>query len=110
MGRPATGALGTHSSALREAILQMGQAHPGWGSDTLLAELRLDPTWADQPLPSRARIAALLKAAKLPRRYHRHSDLPTPLAQSDDAPHDEWEPDAQGHMPRVMPNRSKVLR
>jgi transposase InsO family protein len=99
MGRPATGVLGTHSSALREAILQMRQAHRGWGSDTLLAELRLDPVWANQPLPSRARVAALLTAAKLTRRYHRHSDLPTPLAQSDDAPHDEWELDAHGHMP-----------
>ncbi len=99
MGRPATGALGTHPSALREAILQMRRAHPGWGPDTLLAELRLDPVWADQPLPSRARVAALLKAAKLTRRYQRHSDLPAPPPQSDAAPHDEWELDAQGHMP-----------
>jgi hypothetical protein len=99
MGRPATGALGSHPPAVREAILQMRRAHPGWGPDTLLAELRLNPAWADQPLPSRARIAALLKAAKLTRRYQRHSDLPTPPPPSDAVPHDEWELDAQGHMP-----------
>jgi transposase InsO family protein len=99
MGRPASGALSTYPSTLREAILQMRQAHPGWGPDTLLAELRLDPAWAEQPLPSRARIAALLKAAKVTRRYQRHSDLPVPPAKSDGAPHDEWELDAQGHMP-----------
>src|SRR3712207_521550 len=43
MRRPARGALSTYPSTLREAMLQMRQAHPGWGPATLLAELRLDP-------------------------------------------------------------------
>ncbi len=51
------------------------------------------------PLPSRSRIAALLKAAKLTRRYQRHSDLPALLSAPDGVPHDEWELDAQGNMP-----------
>jgi transposase InsO family protein len=80
-------------------MLQMRRAHPGWGPDTLLAELRLDSRWEGQPLPSRSRIAALLKAAKLTRRYQRHSDLPQPKSQPGGAPHDEWELDAQGAMP-----------
>jgi transposase InsO family protein len=99
MGRPPTGVLSSFPSALRDAILQMRRAHPGWGADTLLAELRLDPHWEGQPLPSRSRIAALLKAAKLTRRYQRHSDLPQSKSQPEGAPHDEWELDAQGTMP-----------
>jgi transposase InsO family protein len=98
MGRPATGPLSTSPPAVRDAILQLRRTHPGWGPDTLLAELRVDPRWADQPLPSRSRIAALLKASKLTRRYQYHSDLPAPPPQPVGAPHDEWELDAQGAM------------
>src|SRR6266511_6422793 len=45
MGRPATGPLGTFSAQLRDAIVQMRQSHPGWGPDTILAELRIAPRW-----------------------------------------------------------------
>src|SRR6266568_8507454 len=83
---------------MREAIVQMRRTHPGWGPTTLLAELRVDHRWTDQPLPSRARIAALLGAEKLTRRYQKHSDLPSPARQPEGAPHDEWELDAQGSM------------
>ena len=82
MGRPPTGPLGTFPSALRDAIVQMRRAHPGWGPDTMLAELRLDKRWQDTLLPSRSRIAALLKATKLTRRYQRHTDLPEPTPLS----------------------------
>ncbi len=58
------------------------------------AELRVDPRWAKLPLPTRSRIAALLKAEKLTRDYQKHSDLPTPTIQPQGAPHDEWELDA----------------
>jgi hypothetical protein len=51
-----------------------------WGADTILAELRTDPLWADYQLPSRARIAALVGQANLTRRYNRHTDLPEPVA------------------------------
>jgi hypothetical protein len=98
MGRPITGPLGTLPAGMREAILQMRRTHPGWGPTTLLAELRVDPRWADHPLPSRSRIAALLTAEKLTRRYQKHSELPTPAIQPQGAPHDEWELDAQGSM------------
>ena len=98
MGRPIIGPLGTLPTGMREAIVQMRRTHPGWGPPTLLAELRVDPRWADQLLPSRSHIAALLAAEKLTRRYQKHSELPTPAIQSQDAPHDEWELDAQGSM------------
>jgi hypothetical protein len=77
MGRPTTGPLGTFPMGMRDAILHLRRTHPGWGPDTLLAELRVDPRWVDHPLPNRSRIAALLAAEKLTRRYQKHSDLPT---------------------------------
>jgi hypothetical protein len=60
--------------------------------------LRSPPAWQDQPLPSRSRLAALFKHAKLTRRFSRHSDLPTPKPATDIQPHDEWELDAQRWM------------
>ena len=98
MGRPSTGPLGTLPTGMREAIVQMRRAHPGWGPTTLLAELGVDPRWAEQPLPSRSRIAALLTAEKLTRRYQKQSELPIPVIQPEGNPHDEWELDAQGSM------------
>ncbi len=97
-GRPRTGPLGTMSPQLRAAILTLRHSHPGWGPDTILTELRLDPYWREQPLPSRSRIAALLKYAKLTRRYERQSPLPTSAPVSEGTPHDQWQLDAQGTM------------
>jgi Homeodomain-like domain-containing protein len=94
MGRPTTGLLSTFHTGMRDAIVQMRRMHPGWGPTTLLAELRVNPSWAERPLPSRSRIAALLKAEKLTRDYQRHSDLPSPPVQPQGAPHDVWELDA----------------
>src|SRR6266536_3425185 len=62
MGRPASGPMSTFPSALRDAILQLRRAPPGWGPDTIVAELHGDERWQDTPLPSRSRIAAFLKA------------------------------------------------
>ncbi len=98
MGRPPKGPLSTLPTGMREAVLQIRRAHPGWGPATLLAELQVDPRWTDQPLPSRSRIAALLSAEHLTRRYEKHCDLPIPVIQPEGAPHDEWELDAQGSM------------
>ncbi|HEY3230389.1 MAG TPA: ISKra4 family transposase [Roseiflexaceae bacterium] len=90
--------MSTIPPTLRDAILTLRRAHPGWGPTTVLAELRADPAWHNHSLPSRSRIAALFKHAKLTRRYSRHSELPTPKPTTDAHPHDEWELDAQGWM------------
>src|SRR5215212_658559 len=97
-GRPAKEPLSTFPQPLRDAMLTLRRAHPGWGPTTILAELRATPAWQDHPLPSHSRIAALFKHAKLTRRYSRHSDLPTLKPVNDAQPHDEWELDAQGWM------------
>jgi hypothetical protein len=113
MGRPATGSVSTFPLALRDAILQLRQTHPSWGPDTLLAELGLDERWKDTPLPSRSRVATLLKAAKVTRRYQRHSALPAPKPLPDGVPHDERELDAQGTMQvdgETIPNRGQLRR
>jgi transposase len=95
IGRPPSGPLGSIAPILRDAILEMRRSHPGWGADTILAELDTDPLWVEHPLPSRARIAALFKRAKLTRRYNRHTDLPEPVAAPEGIPHDECELDAR---------------
>jgi hypothetical protein len=106
IGRPPTGPLGSVLPELRETILQLRRSHPGWGADTILAELRTDPVWAEHQLPSRARIAACFKQAKLTRRYNRHTELPEPVPASEGRPHDVWELDAQG--PVVVENLGRV--
>src|SRR5437879_6348540 len=78
MGRPATGPISTFPHELKETILQLRKLHPGWGPMTLLTALKMDTYWADQPLPSRARGATLIKQAGLTRRYQPHNDLPQP--------------------------------
>lgn len=98
MGRPATGVLSTMRTELQTKLRALREAHPRWGPDTLLATLRADPAWSTTRLPSRSRVAAFLKQAGLTRKYQRHVDLPQPPEQPTQAPHDEWQMDAQGVM------------
>jgi transposase len=106
LGRPPSGPLGSVAAALRDAILEMRRSHAGWRADTILAELRLQPLWAEHPLPSRAPIAAFFKHAKLTRRYNRHTELPEPVAAPEGMPPDQWQLDAQG--PVVVENLGKL--
>ena len=94
MGRPATGTMSTFPHELREAILHLRTLHPGWGPATLLVALKTDSSFRDQPLPSRARIATLLKHAGLTRRYQPHHDLIQPPQVPLISPHQEWQMDA----------------
>jgi len=97
IGRPQRGILGTVSPELRSALRETRLARPGWGPQTLRLEFATDPRFQERvPMPSRARIAAFLKAEGLTRRYQRHSELPQPPDTPPQVPHDEWEMDAQG--------------
>ena len=98
VGEHATGPVSSFPNELKEAILHLRTLHPGWGPNTLVAALKTDSYWCDQPLPSRAQIARLLKQAGLTRRYQPHHDLPQPPPASPSTPHQEWQMDAQGIM------------
>jgi hypothetical protein len=81
---------------MADEILQLRQAHPGWGPLTLLAELKKDARFVGLRLPSRARIAAYLKQQEQVKKYEHHQELPEPAGQGVERPHQEWEVDAQG--------------
>ena len=94
MGRPATGPVSTFPQKLQETLLHLRKLHPGWGPATLLVALKMDAYWGDQPLPSRAQIARLLKQEGLTRRYQQHHDLVQPPRTQLTSPHQEWQMDA----------------
>ena len=96
MGRPKKGILRSYSPEIGAEIEKMRRAHPGWGPITLIEELALRPDNFGVALPSRARVAAFLKAKGLVRKYERHVDLISPLPETNLQAHDEWEMDAQG--------------
>ncbi|MCI0423371.1 MAG: hypothetical protein L0312_29830 [Acidobacteria bacterium] len=96
MGRPVKGALGQFPSEMADEVLQLRQAHPGWGPLTLLAELKKDARFAGLRLPSRARLAAYLKQKEKVKKYERHQELPEAQRHPMERPHQEWEVDAQG--------------
>lgn len=110
MGRPVSGMLGSYPEELRDVILQLRKAHPGWGPKTLLMELQQDVYWSRRTLPSRSRIAVFLHQAGLTRRYSCHIELPQPARKKIERPHEEWQMDAQACM-RVkgLPGRTSII-
>lgn len=96
MGRPASGALSSFPSRLRETLRAWRIEHPGWEPKTLRAELEADESFKGQRLPSLSAIANFLKEQDLTRPYERHSELPQPQTQPASAPYEEWEMDSRG--------------
>jgi transposase-like protein len=96
MGRPASGALATCPCEVRELLMQLRQAHPGWGADSLLDGLKQECPHFAPVLPSRARVAAYLKQKGLTRHYERHGGVVQPPPIQVTEVHEEWELDAQG--------------
>lgn len=109
IGRPKSGPLGHATPELRQAVRQLRSAQPGWGPITLRLELADDLRFQGQKLPSRSRLAAFLKSAGVTRRCERHSELVQPPARESEAPHDEWEMDAQGVRQIVGVGRVSVI-
>jgi hypothetical protein len=103
MGRPASGRLSQTPLEMRDALLKLRQAHPGWGPVTLCLELAEDTRFKGRErVPGRSGAAAYLKGKGLTRKYERHNELPQPLVGIPQTPHEEWEMDAQGVM-KVSP-------
>ena len=97
MGRPATDALSTFSSVVRERLRAMRESHPGWGPLTMRLELEDDPSLAGKSIPVRSSIARWLKREELTRSYERHQVLPQPASVFVRTCHQEWEMDARGY-------------
>ncbi len=57
-GRSVAGILSTFPCELADAIVEIRQAHPGWGADSILLELHLVQGWSKSQLPHRSRVAA----------------------------------------------------
>lgn len=99
MGRPPQGALSSYPQALRDELERLRQKHPGWGPITLIEEVSQLPAMSGMVLPSRARVAAFLKEKGLVRAYERHGGVTVERPPTAQAPHEEWEMDAQGRQP-----------
>lgn len=97
MGRPARGAMSSFPSTLQAQVGRMRVAHPGWGPQTLRAELVCDAAWAGHALPSAAVIGRFLQAQGLTRRPEPHSDLPQSARRLGEKAHAVWEMDARGY-------------
>lgn len=103
MGRPRTGALSSFPETMREDIRLLRLSHPGWGPETLVAEMERESHWKGKRQPSRSSIARYLKEQGLTRIYERHTQVPQTRRRVAKAPHDIWEIDARGeeHTPEV---------
>jgi transposase len=97
MGRPTRGALSTFPAEVRDTLKRWREAHPGWGPKTLHAELRNEPCFAGQAIPSPASIGRRLHEQHLTRSYEKHNALPVPSRHPAEHPHDVWEMDARGY-------------
>jgi len=97
IGRPTRGALSSYPVEIREAIIRWRNEHPGWGADTLLAELELHPSFSGQKLPSSASISRFLQERGFPKPQEKHSELPDSDSKQSGGPHNVWEMDARGY-------------
>jgi len=97
MGRPKRGALSTFPEAIRATLKCWREAHPGWGPQTLHAELRTAPCCTGRAIPSPASIGRFLREQALTRPYEKHHALPAPARHPAEQPHAVWEMDARGY-------------
>jgi transposase len=102
MGRPKRGALSSYPAEVRETITRWREQHPGWGPDTLRAELKRHEVFASQKLPSPATISRFLKEQERAKPREKHREPPESQRQPSEQPHDVWEMDARGY--QYIPN------
>ena len=99
MGRPRCGAMGSFPERFQASVYDMRRQYPGRGLDTVVTEMKDDPQWNGQRLPSRATVGRYMREQGLTRSYQRHSQLPDVQAHKASDPHEVWEMDARGHNP-----------
>jgi hypothetical protein len=96
MGRPAKGELSQYPIAMCDRIEQLRRDHPGWGATTILDHLGQQEPEFVHMLPSRARVAAFLRAKELTHCHEEHGGVVQLPPQRATQAHEEWEMDAQG--------------
>lgn len=97
MGRPKLGALSSFSMEIRDTLIRWRTAHPSWGAKTLYAELKRQPCFVTQKLPSIASISRFLQEHEFPKPREKHSELPDSNREETSMPHMVWEMDAKGY-------------
>lgn len=97
LGRPATGALSSYPAELRETVERWRKSHPGWGEDTLYAEMKGHAAFKGQAIPSAATIGRYLQEHKLSRPYQPQVELPETKRPAVQEAHQLWQMDAQGY-------------
>jgi len=97
MGRPKQGgALSEYPNRIRQLILQLREKNPGWGSISILLELRLDYGYLASELPSLASTHNFLRQSGCIKEREPKSPLPLSKCRSSKRPHEKWELDAKG--------------
>jgi len=96
MGRPTKGALSTYPRALLEKIKELRKANEGWGSISILVELKEEYNYSTSELPSADSIQRFLKQEGLIKDYEPRGTFPTSPCKKPEGFHDLWEMDAQG--------------
>jgi len=97
MGRPKRGILSSYPAEVGATILRWRKANPGWGAETLVAELKRHPCFAGQKVPSAATVNRFLQEQGLTSEREKQVELPESQPQPSGLAHDVWEMDAQGY-------------
>jgi transposase-like protein len=99
-GRPAHGILSTYPAELVEEAIALKRSHPHWGPANVKLELKRDPRFGLQLLPSDPRLSALFKA-RCPQAVQPHRSQiypgrpPAPVHH----PHERWQIDGKENVP-----------
>jgi transposase-like protein len=108
-GRRTSAVLSRSAPVVKQQALALKRAHPAWGPDRVLGELRADPALADLPLPSRSRLTALFHTAcpelVVPRRP---APAPPAAPPRPTAVHECWQLDCQEAIPLVAGHRASI--
>lgn len=98
-GRPKRGVLSTYPEALRVKAVELKQAHPHWGPASIKLELKRDPDWKGEKLPSDARLSVLFQEACPEVVQPRQRHLPRRQTGALHYPHQRWQLDAKEGVP-----------
>ena len=97
MGRPKQGSLSSYRAEVRETLKRWRREHPGWGAETLRAELQRHPCFAGEKIPSVSGINRFLNEQGFIEKRGKRVDLPVLETETRGLAHDVWQLDAEGY-------------